>query len=32
MLRCQHHGMGGIGFESALVLLLYLDSVVLLFA
>jgi cation:H+ antiporter len=32
MLRCQHHGMAGIGFESALVLLLYLGSVVLLFA
>jgi cation:H+ antiporter len=32
MLRRQHHGMAGIGFESALVLLLYLGSVVLLFA
>jgi cation:H+ antiporter len=32
MLRRERHGIAGIGFESALVLLLYLGSVVLLFA
>ena len=31
MLRRQRHGIAGIGFESALVLLLYLGSVALLF-
>ena len=31
MLRRQRHGIAGIGFESALVLLLYVGSVVLLF-
>ena len=31
LLRCQSHGIAGIGFESALVLLIYVGSVVLLF-
>jgi hypothetical protein len=31
MLRRQRHGIAGSGFESALVLLLYIGSVVLLF-